>query len=158
MCTSVSHNSRGGEGKLGLSEFTGAAAGFSAQRLLQHWGLTSHAAFHQQCPEGHESRVGGNPLFSQTPLNGSWRIPEVGLRAHPLNLCAAGSLEGWNSSAQLLRGGSAFVQSCSKYCPCETAAGQCVPKGSQLEVALRGLGGSSWAKSRENKACSEFMP
>lgn len=47
---------------------------------------TNHAAFQQQCPKGHESRVGGTPLFSQTPLYRSWRIPEVGLRAHPLNL------------------------------------------------------------------------
>lgn len=86
-CWSVSHKSRGGDGKLDLSEITGTAVGFSAQRLLlQHWGLTSHAAFQQQCPEGHESRVGGIPVFSQTPLYRSWRTPEVGLRAHPFNL------------------------------------------------------------------------
>lgn len=34
-------------------------------------------------------------------------------------------------------------QSCSKYYPCETSAGQCVPKGSYLEVTLRDLSGKA---------------
>lgn len=54
--------------------------------LLQHQRLANHAAFQQQCPEGYESIAGGTPLFSQTPLDRGWRIPEVGLRAHPFNL------------------------------------------------------------------------
>lgn len=84
--------------------------------------------------------MGGTPLCSQTPLYGSWRIPEVGLRAHPLSLSVLVAV--WRVGTAQLRGGSLFVQSCSKYCPCETADGQCVPKDSHLEVALRDLGGS----------------
>lgn len=123
---------------LGLDKSCSFSAAVSWRAWIQSgWNSSVQPNSFVQKLENSRSRAEGPPFQSQ---------------------CASGSSEGWNSSARLLRGGSVFVQCCSVYNTCETALGQCVPMGSYLDTTLRDLWGSSWAKSRENKACSGFMP